>query len=311
MTRRVVHSVRNNQILGSVTITKYSNSQEPLQGAEFSIYQVSQPKDPDDHSYYGSKNGVGTTLTKSYQTKETIMYSKVILGEAPHLALLEDLGIYNKKTNEITVTSGNNTVMYKVHHENTDSGDRYYYYTADNVTFSYEMIIGGAEEYNEMKDQGLIDVNDKYHHADGFEYTVLRRRVNNEREYYVVITVDPAKFGKVALLEFLYLPLYDTQGQAIYYTVRETKEPRGYVSLADFNMLTGMNLFDGMTNGDGDYVHDLCFEVQNTKQMELPETGGSSLSMTVTLGALLMTLGGACLFGIILKKKKKKEGRPL
>ncbi len=302
-----VHSIINSQILGSVTLTKYSTNGEPLEGAEFSLYQVAEPKANDDTRFYGSKNGVGDTLTESYQTKSTTLYTKVFIGDDTNLNRFKELEMYNEKTNELSVRSGNQTVKYIIHTEHSDNRKRYYYYTTDNITFNYELIIGNKERYDDLCQSGVIDVNDKYH-QDGFEYSVLRRRINGEREYYVVVTVDPKKFNKVALIEFLHLPLYDTQGHAIYYTIRETKEPDGYVSLADFNMLTGMNLFDGLKNDQDNYIHDLCFEVENTKAMELPVTGGSNFTTTIAFGTMLICLGVACIALLkIMQKRKRRE----
>lgn len=300
----------NSQIVGSIVLVKHSTEGEPLEGAEFSLYQVPEGKDPADDRFYGSKHGVGDTLTESYQKKTTVQYYKTLLGGDRNLLQLEALNMYNPVTKNLTVKVNNKTYVYKVHSELNEGAVRYYYYTTENVSYTYELIIGNMDSYEALKADGTIDINDKYH-QDGLAFAVLRRRVNDEREYYVKLTVTPSQFTKVAMIEFRDLPLYDTQGHAIYYTVRETKEPDGYVSLADFNMLTGMNLFNGVQNSEHEFVHDLGFEVENTKQMELPITGGSSFTMVTMLGALLMGLGGTCLFWLMLVKKKKKEGSSL
>ena len=310
ITQKRSFEVNNNQILGSVTILKYSSSREALSGAEFSIYQVDTPKDENDTAFYGSKHGVGDTLTESYRTLSTKLYTKVYIGSEMNLLRLGELEMYDSRTKELTVESSGRVYIYKIHTEQGDEGPRYYYYTENNVSFSYELIIGGVEQYEEMCESGVIDVNDKYH-QDGFLYSVLRRRVNGEREYYVVITVNPASFKKVAMVEFRYLPLYDTQGRAIYYTVRETKEPDGYASLADFNMLTGMNLFDGLKNSSDEYVRDLCFEVENIKTMKLPVSGGAGLTTIVIIGTMIICLGSFCLFLLYTAKKRKRRAERL
>lgn len=311
VTQKRICQVINSQILGSVTILKRDAANAPLENAEFSIYQTAQKKDAADSTFYGAKQGVGTDYTDSnlYSVQSTQLYYKVILGDKTVLAALEHLGMYNAKTNLLSIEYGENSIEdVKVHKELYEGTTRYYYYTVNENQFTYELIFGGSEEYHSLVDRGIIDENDKYHHSNGFVYSVYRRRVDGEREYYVKVTVDPNNFDKTAIAEFLNLPLYSREGSPIYYTVRETCEPDGYIALADFNLLTGMDLYDGTVDTAGNAVHDFCFEVENTKQMQLPVTGEHGMDITIMFGAVLVTLGGTYLLWFVLYKRKKKGG---
>ena len=86
------------------------------------------------------------------------------------------------------------------------------------------------------------------------------------------------------------------------------RTPDGYIALADFNLLTGMDLYDGTVDTAGNAVHDFCFEVENTKQMQLPVTGEHGMDITIMFGAVLVTLGGTYLLWFVLYKRKKKGG---
>ena len=306
ITNKTTHTVLNSQILGSVTIVKKSSVGDPLEGAQFSIYQVDSEKPSSDDSYYGAHEGVGTTLTESYQTKVSSMYSKVILGKDTNIEILKSLGMYDAKSKTLTFTSGGSTYSFIVHIEADGPEKKYYYYTDNNVTFNYEMIIGNADEHNRWLSEGLLDVNDIYY-QDGVAYNVSSRWVTEGsqyvKQYYITITVNPRNYDKVAILEFSDLPLYDTQGNFIYYTVRETKEPDGFISIADFNTLTGMNLNTGFKNSDDEYVHNLGFEVENVRAMELPTTGGSEMRLIIVIGTMLVMLGSTAVFLMIKRRR--------
>ncbi len=303
---RRTFSAVNSQILGSVTIVKKTGGGDPLKDAQFDIYQTQSKKSDTDDSFYTSREGVGTTLTDSYSTKTSQYYYKVLLGPQVILDELKKLGMYNEKTKLLTVDYGSGTIQsYKVHKENSGGETIYYYFTQNASQYSFEYIIGDASHYSNMIAAGLINDNDKYLLC-GQQYSVLRRKVNDEREYYVVITIQPQIFERVALVEFKDLPLFNNDGEPIYYSVRETKPPQGFISLGDFNALTGMDLYSGYQDAGGNPVRDLSFEVENTRQMTLPVTGGSSLSLTAMIGSALMTLGGIYLVWVIFQKKRKK-----
>ena len=307
--KKQTYSIINSQILGSVTILKHTGAGDALDGAQFGIYQVPTEKSEDDQSFYGATEGLNTTYTSDnrYDVQTTKAYYKVILGNERNLSCLTNLGRYVPETKLLTVPV-NSTVnkYYKVHKELYNGQERYYYYTPTNetYTFTYDLIFGGRNEYDTLRDEGIIDVNDKYEH-NGQLLSVYRRRIDLDTvEFYSTITVNPRTFSTDAVLEFKNLPLYDSQGNAVFYTVRETAFPKGFTSLADFNSLTGMNLFDHYTDNSGSYVHDLTFDVENTKLMKLPVTGGSGLWGTVFCGTFIVTL---CVAYLYLSAKRKKR----
>ena len=206
--------------------------------------------------------------------------------------------MYNAETNILTITSGTRTEEAIVHKE----ADYYYYNTSGTLNFSYEVIIGIANDYNNLVSSHVIDENDLYHYSNGKTYPVLRRRIGDVRQYYITVTVDPTKYEKTAIVQFDNLPLYNSRGERIYYTVRETKEPDGYISLGNFKSLTGVDLY----NGGPDAQHDFSYLVVNNKQIELPLTGSNTLALIVIVGTVLMTLGALSLF---LALYRKKNGR--
>ena len=108
VTKNRIHNITNNQILGSITITKETAGNEALQNAEFSIYQVYANGANDPAEYYGSKSGVGVTLDDKnpYRVEKTKLYNKVRIGNKSALETLEHLGMYNAKTNTLTITNG-------------------------------------------------------------------------------------------------------------------------------------------------------------------------------------------------------------
>ena len=304
VTKNRIHNITNNQILGSITITKETAGNEALQNAEFSIYQVDANGADDPAEYYGSKSGVGVgvgdTLTKAnrYRVEKTKLYNKVRIGNKSALETLEQLGMYNAKTNTLTITNGTLSEEVIVHKE----GSYYYYNTSGTLNFSYEKIIGTVDDYYSLVSSQVIDENDLYHYSNGKTYPVLRRRIGDIRQYYITVTVDPTKYEKTAIVQFDNLPLYNIEGKKIYYTVRETKEPDGYISLGNFKALTGVDLY----NGGPAAQHDFSYLVVNNKQIELPLTGSNTLALIVIAGTVLITIGALSIF---LALYRKKNGR--
>ena len=300
VTKNRIHNITNNQILGSITITKETAGNEALQNAEFSIYQVYEKGTPDSVDYYGSKSGVGDTLTETnrYRVEKTKLYNKVRIGDEHALETLMHLGMYNAKTNTLTITNGTLSEEVIVHKE-----DSYYYYnTSGTLNFSYEKIIGTADDYNRLVSSQVIDENDLYHYSNGKTYPVRRRRIGGIRQFYITVTVDPTKYEKTAIVQFDNLPLYNSKGKRIYYTVRETNEPDGYISLGNFKALTGVDLY----NGGPEAQHDFSYLVVNNKQIELPLTGSNTLALIVIAGTVLITIGALSIF---LALYRKKNGR--
>ena len=300
VTKNRIHNITNNQILGSITITKETAGNEALQNAEFSIYQVNQKGTPASVDYYGSKSGVGVTLDDKnpYRVEKTKLYNKVRIGNESALETLKQLGMYNAKTNTLTITNGTLSEEVIVHKE----GSYYYYNTSGTLNFSYEKIIGTADDYYSLVSSQVIDENDLYHYSNGKTYPVLRRRIGDIRQYYITVTVDPTKYEKTAIVQFDNLPLYNIEGKRIYYTVRETKEPDGYISLGNFKALTGVDLY----NGGPAAQHDFSYLVVNNKQIELPLTGSNTLALIVIAGTVLITIGALSIF---LTLYRKKNGR--
>ena len=89
---------------------------------------------------------------------------------------------------------------------------------------------------------------------------------------------------------------------SFYYTVRETNEPDGYISLGNFKALTGVDLY----NGGPEAQHDFSYLVVNNKQIELPLTGSNTLALIVIAGTVLITIGALSIF---LALYRKKNGR--
>ena len=247
--------------------------------------------------YYGSKSGVGDTLTETnrYRVEKTKLYNKVRIGDEHALETLMHLGMYNAKTNTLTITNGTLSEEVIVHKE----GSYYYYNTSGTLNFSYEKIIGTADDYNRLVSSQVIDENDLYHYSNGKTYPVLRRRIGDIRQYYITVTVDPTKYEKTAIVQFDNLPLYNIEGERIYYTVRETNEPDGYISLGNFKALTGVDLY----NGGPAAQHDFSYLVVNNKQIELPLTGSNTLALIVIAGTVLITLGALSIFIVLYRKK--------
>ena len=305
VTKNRIHNITNSQILGSITIMKQTGGDEALEGAEFSLYQVYTKGTPDSVDYYGSKEGVGVTLTDAnrYAAGSTTRYYKVRIGNQAVLDLLKDLGMYNSESNILTITRTDGTEEQIVHKEISDGTTYYYYNTTVTESFSYEMILGGIDEYNNLINvDHLIDSNDMYYHSNGKTYPVLRRRVDGVREFYITVSVQPSDFEKVAVVEFENLPLYNLNGDPIYYTVRETKEPNGYVSLGNFKSLTGLDLYNGGYNA----THDFSFAVVNNKEIELPLSGENPLFVIIMIGTILTVLGSV---SFVLLRHKKKHGQ--
>ena len=301
VTKNRIHNITNNQILGSITITKETAGNEALQNAEFSIYQVNKKGTPGSVDYYGSKSGVGVgvgdTLTAAnrYMVEKTKLYNKVRIGDEHALNTLKQLGMYNAKTNTLTITNGTLSEEVIVHKE----GSYYYYNTSGTLNFSYEKIIGTVDDYYSLVSSQVIDENDLYHYSNGKTYPVLRRRIGDIRQYYITVTVDPTKYEKTAIVQFDNLPLYNIEGERIYYTVRETNEPDGYISLGNFKALTGVDLY----NGGPAAQHDFSYLVVNNKQIELPLTGSNTLALIVITGTVLITLGALSIFIVLYRKK--------
>lgn len=300
VTKNRIHNITNNQILGSITITKETAGNEALQNAEFSIYQVYEKGTPDSVDYYGSKSGVGDTLTETnrYRVEKTKLYNKVRIGDEYALETLNLLGMYNAKTNTLTITNGTLSEEVIVHKE----GSYYYYNTSGTLNFSYEKIIGIADDYYNLVRSQVIDENDLYHYSNGKTYPVRRRSIGDIRQFYITVTVDPTKYEKTAIVQFDNLPLYNSEGKRIYYTVRETNEPDGYISLGNFKALTGVDLY----NGGPVAQHDFSYLVVNNKQIELPLTGSNTLALIVIAGTVLITIGALSIF---LALYRKKNGR--
>ena len=302
VTKEVTLPAKNDRILGSVTINKTTGGGDILEGAEFSIYQVSTKRDPDDHTFYYYNSSVGTPpLDVPFGTRVTKKHYKVILGGQDVIRQLTSAGIY--VVNDNVLTSG--TDKYIVHKEQPDSNVQYYYYAETNTPFSYEYLIGNVDRFNALKANGRISLNNRITIA-GRDYAVLNRPDNDGiTEYYVKVTLTPSNYSQESIAEFPNLPLVDENGDRIYYTVRETKVPEGFYSLADFNLLTGMDLF----NGGATQQHDFMFEIENTRNMELPVTGGSRMRTIVMIGTILVTLGSAAII-LMLNRKKLKEVIP-
>ncbi|MBQ3666025.1 MAG: right-handed parallel beta-helix repeat-containing protein [Lachnospiraceae bacterium] len=304
ISKKYIFSAVNTQILGSLTIVKKTGGGDPLEGAGFSAYQVLTERDEHDTKFYSADEGVGTELVSAYQTKTSENCYKVILGTKSNLdSMNTDAVMFNAGTNELTIDDGTGSKrVCKVHKELYDGKSRYYFYTKDTVSFSYDWILGGIDEYNALRSEGVININDKIE-LNNVVYSVMRRKnAENVNEYYVEVTVSTDDSEKIAIVEFLNLPLFDKNGNRVYYTVRETKVPDKYISLADFNTLTGIDLFNDSPEG----VHDYSFEVENTKQMQLPLTGGSGMSTMVILGTMFTVLAGAYLVWLMYMKKRER-----
>ena len=218
-------------------------------------------------NYYGSKSGVGDTLTETnrYRVEKTKLYNKVRIGDEHALETLMHLGMYNAKTNTLTITNGTLSEEVIVHKE-----DSYYYYnTSGTLNFSYEKIIGTADDYNRLVSSQVIDENDLYHYSNGKTYPVRRRRIGGIRQFYITVTVDPTKYEKTAIVQFDNLPLYNN-------------------------------------NGGPEAQHDFSYLVVNNKQIELPLTGSNTLALIVIAGTVLITIGALSIF---LALYRKKNGR--
>ena len=150
-----------------------------------------------------------------------------------------------------------------------------------------------------------ITLTDQYGQTIKKDVEVTKSYMDGITEYYVKVTLTPSNYSQESIAEFPNLPLVDENGYRIYYTVRETKVPEGFYSLADFNLLTGMDLF----NGGATQQHDFMFEIENTRNMELPVTGGSRMRTIVMIGTILVTLGSAAII-LMLNRKKLKEVIP-
>ena len=302
VTKKITYSAVNSQIMGSVTIVKVTGGGEALDGAEFSIYQMTDST-KDNSKFYGAQEGVSKTLTSYYDKQTTQKYYKVILGEQGNLKALTKAGMYDDKTKKLSVRINDETTAeYQVHSELYQGQTRFYYYTNDTNSFVYEWIIGGQEDYDKLCDDKVIDRNDKFEN-NGVKYSVLNRTKNGVKEYYVRIPVNPADFSQVAIVEFVNLPFFNESGKKVYYTVRETSVPEGFLALADFNQLTAMDLFNEKISN----VHDFCFEVENTKQMELPITGGSGMSTTVIIGMIIFMPCLTYIAWLVIMRRRKKE----
>ncbi len=287
VTQQVTLGARNDRVLGSVTIHKTTGGGDMLEGAEFTIYQVSEKRDPNDDSYYSPTANVGTApLDVPFGVRTTEKYYKVIIGDDDILNALMQSKQYIEYDN-VLVSNGTRFIV----HKQTDTG-QYYYYTKDNTPFSYEYVIGNIDRYNELKTQGVITVNNKMNIA-GIDYSVRERTVQDDaKEYYLNITLTPANYTQETIAEFPNLPLVDDNGARIYYTVRETGVPDGYYALGDFNKLTGIDLYGGGIT----QPHDYSFAVENTRQMQLPLTGSNVLRALVVLGTMMTILGAAAIF---------------
>ena len=215
--------------------------------------------------------------------------------------VLSALGMYDKKSHILHITRSDGTEEAIVHAE-LSGGKTYYYYNTQNTKpFTYEMILGNTDDYNRLvNDDHLIDDNDMYRHTNGNKYAVLRRRIGDVREYYINVNVEPSAYDSIAIVEFANLPLYNLNGDAVYYTVRETKEPDGYISLGNFKSLTGLDLY----NGGASEVHDFSFLVTNNKKIELPLSGDNRSALMIMFGSMMITLGSIYLFLVLYKKKK-------
>ena len=145
---------------------------------------------------------------------------------------------------------------------------------------------------------------DKKIEFNGTQYSVSNRlKSEGVREYYVTLPVSSAGAEINSVVQFSNLPLYDKDGQRIYYTVRETKPPKGYLALGDFNLLTGVDLYNNSISA----VHDFSFDVENTKQMDLPLTGGNPMGIMVVVGTMLTMLGSCWIIWLINRRKKWGE----
>ena len=317
VTKKRTYSAVNSQIMGSVTIVKKTGGGDALEDAEFSIYQITDTT-KEEEKFYGAQEGISypepECLPKYYgkssygEQIKTKKYYKVILGDEDNLKALTKAGIYNENTNKLSAKNSDGTIVeYQVHKEKiyeeqtNEEQTRFYYYTTDTTQFEYELIIGGEEDYNNAVNNSVIDKNDKFEN-NGVKYSVLNRIKNGAKEYYVKISVKPEDFSKVAIVEFVNLPFFNDEGKPVYYTVRETGVPKGFLALADFNQLTELDLFNGGINKD----HDFCFEVENTRQMELPVTGGSGMSTTVIIGMIIFTPCLTYIVWLVIMRRKKK-----
>ena len=303
VTKEVTLPAKNDRILGSVTINKTTGGGDILEGAEFSIYQVRTKRDPDDHTFYYYNSSVGTApLDVPFGTRVTQKQYKVILGGQDVLSELTRSGLY--VLNDNVINSGEE--KYIVHKEQLNGSVQYYYYTETNTPFKYEYLIGNIDRFEALKASGTISLNNRITIAER-DYAVLNRPDSDGiTEYYAKITLTPSNYSQESIAEFPNLPLVDENGDRIYYTVRETQVPEGFYSLADFNLLTGMDLF----NGGATQPHDFMFEIENTRSMELPVTGGSGMRMIVIIGTILVTLGSAAIV-FVLNRRRSKEVIPI
>ncbi len=139
--------------------------------------------------------------------------------------------------------------------------------------------------------------------VDGRDYIVHKEHTGDDITYYYYTDIVPENTDNVqqeAVAVFENLPLYGSSGK-LYYTMRETKVPTGYLSLADFKSLTCMDLKDGYGS-----TRDICFVVENSKMMKLPVTGGSGMSTVVILGTVMILLGGIYILLMAYKRKMAK-----
>ncbi len=316
------NEILNSQKVGSITVFKKTGSDDALNGAEFSVFIDEENVNINslDGAYYKSekegtskstgadKNRLGTAIKKG----TTVLSYKMDIGNAAEFETLKAAGLYDERNNLLTVGDS----QFLVHKENLNTGGEnkvnYYYLAYTEPESLYKYVVGDAEalaKENYNSETGLIVGN------NGISYILYEETVDGKVQYYYYTTRKPYGYSgivksatQVSVVEFTGLELYDDEGNPIYYTVRETKVPNGYISLGNFNILTGIDLFKGYPVYDSyntviDYTRDVCFEVENTVQMKLPVTGGGGFSIIVIIGTMMIMLGGCFIF-IMYRRKK-------
>ena len=297
VSKEVTLNAVNDRILGSVTIVKKTGGGDVLEGAQFSLYRVDRAHDPSDDSFYTADSEPENLISSDpFDTRVSALQYKVILGDSAVLDMLKQSGSYYSYDNELTY--GGKT--YIVHKERYGGQERYYYYTDSTAALKYDYILGDIVTYNELLNDGTIDDNGKYE-IGGVKYSVSQRIKDDAAEFYIPVTLRPSDYPQESVLEFHNLPMVDDQGQRIYYTIRETGVPEGYYALADFNSLTGIDLYNGGINKP----HDFTYTVENTRQMQLPTTGGSGMRLLVVIGTMLVILGGLAAACVMMMRKRE------
>ena len=147
----------------------------------------------------------------------------------------------------------------------------------------YVKVNGNADQYEEGK----------------YKKTIETKTENTATDHKVELAVDDNGIVR-----------FDGLGAGTY-TIKETKTPSGYNTMADFNVTVAFTA-DGtpkwsFSGGKGTYDQTegiYKIEIENKKGTELPETGGRGTTMLYVIGAIIIV--GA---GVLLVSRRKMSTR--